>query len=473
MSLDYLSLLKRYQGKRVCLSLHSQTSFWGTVAGISFDSVRLTDVQLVSEVDLPNLFHHEGHNSQGLRYRETLIHLNQIVAVTCLDEHLAEPPLDHPANAALERRAVVEAIEILVGNDLSPLFDEQRGDFWPAANDRLRAILATDLGLLIPRIAWREVAALGPRSYVITIRGVTAFRGQLEVDKLLAIEPAQPVKHLPGKRQAHTPLGLAGIWIRRGLREMAELYGYALHEPLAIFALQLEQVLRQRAGDLFGRQQLEDLLDQVRLVAPAAVEEVIPEIMPPRQLQKVLRFLLREGVPVRDMETILEAVAELGSTTPDLEQLSEQVRLALSALLTERYCDSRGVVSAITLDPALEIPLIKALRPGKRFGRLELTGAQGEALVAAIETHAAELRSQGKPEVLLAARAIRAALRTLIAKRLPRCVVLSPDEIEATATIEVAAVIFGGKAFDAEKPKRAIVDPPPAKSTTGAAPTNE
>lgn len=433
MTTDFYSLLNRYLNRQVCLTLHGQTNVWGRVAGVCYDGLRMVDTVVAGELDSSSQF----AEPRGPRSKETLIHLNQVLAVTCLDDDLPEPATEAEPRTQASVGLLVDPIEVGVGVQLYRHVAELGERM-----SRLRHQVASDLGLLLPEIQIRSTPTVEANGYLIRLRGVTAEEGTVRLGSLLALITGPLTKTINQENEFETPLGMSGVWIDRAQREVAEWYGYTVVEPVDLIAARLDRLFRQRAPDLFGRQQLEDLLDQVRVMAPAIVEEVLPELIRPRQLQKILRNLLREGVPVRDMETILEALSDAARETNDVFELTERVRQALGPALSQRYRDEQGTLSVVALDPSLEAALDRAVRQSSRGRELKLTAMQSESVLDTLSTHLADLRAQGRPEVVLTTSRVRAALRALIAARHPHCIVLSHEEVGPDTVISNVGIVF-------------------------------
>jgi flagellar biosynthesis protein FlhA len=449
MPVDYYALLSRYVGHRVCLSLHGQVNVWGKIASVCYDGLRVVDTIVVGELESPGPFSSGQYGGPqppaGSRSCETLIHVNQVLAVTCLDDELPPPPCDREEAESHGPRLLVEPIELVLSPPLATLIAAEL----PDRLSKLRGQIASDLGLLLPEIQVRPGARLAGHSYVVRLRGVTANEGRVEPDRFLALETGPVQKRVTGPAAEDTPCGARGAWIERGQRELAEMYGYTILDPTSLIVARLDHLFRARAPELFGRQQLEDLLDQVRVMAPAIAEEVLPELIRPRQLQKILRNLLREGVPVRDMETILEALSDAARETNETFELTERVRQSLAPALTERYRDSSGTLYVVTLDPTLEAALDRTVRHTTRGRQLQITAVQGESILSVLATRLEELRERGRPEVVLTTAPLRAPLRALAASRVPQAIVLSHEEVESGTRIASIGMVFYSGLFQA------------------------
>lgn len=441
---DYYSMLSRYVGHRVCLTLHGQINVWGSVASVCYDGVRVTDVTIGGDLDNPAAF---GEMSEGANSsREALLHINQILAVTCDDDDLPDKVEE---TARTERpQLLVDPLELMLGTDLALTLEDVPHVQLKDQLDRLRAEIAGELGVLLPEARIREERRIGPEEFIVKIRGVTAASGRVETARLLAVETSDASKPLDGLRVDR--FGLSGYWIERPQRELAELYHYEVLDVMGMLMVQLEAIFRERAADLFGRQQLEDLLDQVRLVAPALVDEVVPHLVRPRKLQKVLRNLLREEVSIRDLETILETLSDIAGETKDVYELTERVRQALTFALMEHLCDN-GTLHVVSLDPALETSLARLVQKSPRGPQIMLTPQQRDALLAAVDEQLDELRQMRQPQTLLTTSRLRAALRSLLSARFPRCAVLSHEELDSAAEVETVGMVFDSDDFHSER----------------------
>lgn len=465
MSVDYFALLKRFEGRKVCLTLHGPSSLVGYLKELHPDCVRLSQAHLVSDLDLSGSSGamSTADGAHGGLFRETLVHLNQVVAVSCLDD-TPEPDPDACSDLSLDgidaplQKLLITPVQIRLGKQLEASFPAGAEAELQEGVETLRQKMAAELGVMIPEVGVSGDSSLPEKSALLLIRGVTAARWQFDFEKVVALEGPEVTKNLPGKRTPRNVFGAGGVWIRRVWREQAELYGYHVLGTGEILCGYLAQVLRLRAADLFGRQELELVLDQARRRSPALVLEAVPEAVSYPYLHKILRGLLREGAPIGDIETILETLLEAHGQNLPLEDGLERVRLALSGLLCERLRDSEGVLHAVLLDPTLEAHLEKQLRTAAAGAKLELSSAQVEYLWSSFHTKLVELSESGRPEVIVTQPKLRHPLRKLLASRLPQCSVLSRAEITAETALAGCGDVPPGKLFDAAsrvKPARA------------------
>lgn len=460
MSMDYFALLKRFEGRRICLTLHGPSSLVGVLRELHHDCVRLSCAALVNDLDLAMPGGPCGEEAPPGPFRETLVHLNQVVAVSCLDDIPTDlpPTLDEPLESGLEQPLLITPLQLRLGRHAAAWFDPDRRRELAGELNSVRRKLAADLGVMVPELDIDSEPNLADWAAVLLIRGVTAARWQIDLERLVALEGTGITKPLAGKPVPRGVFGSAGVWIRRVRREQAEVFGYRVLGPGEILAGQIAQVLRLRSADLFGRQELELVLDQARERFPALVAETVPEVASHAYLHKVLRGLLREGVPVSDFEAILEALAECRGHNLSPEEAVERVRPALAGLLCERLRDGDGVLHAVLLETELEARLERHLRTTNGTAKLELAATQLEYLWASFRTKLLELAELGRPEVVVTEPKLRGALRKALAARLPGCVVLAKTEITAETALAGIGEVPLGKLFEPPRSKPARAD---------------
>src|SRR5688572_10556589 len=256
------------------------------------------------------------------------------------------------APMAAENLLQVEPLEIEVGLGLIRLLDPARG--LVSRIESLRRELAADLGLLVPAARVHDGSGLESNHYRIRLRGAIVAHGSLQADRLLAVDSGQGCGPLDGLATRDPIQGRSAFWIAATLRERAESLCYRVSDSVSVLHDHLRDVLRKHAADLLTRDDVNVLVKTLKEARPAVVEEVVPAVVRPGELQKVLRNLLREGVSIRDLGTILETLGDYGPRTKDPEILTEYVRQALARTLCARHLDSEGRLYVITLDPKLE-----------------------------------------------------------------------------------------------------------------------
>lgn len=262
----------------------------------------------------------------------------------------------------------VEPIEMEFGYSLIPLADESVGGRLISRIVIFRRQYAQDMGFVIPSIRLRDSSGLSTNQYCIKIKGEEVARGELLVDYYLALEPEHPEKEVDGIEAIEPAYGIPSRWIRPEDRERAELYGYTVIDPLSVMVTHLSEIIRQHAFELVTRQEVIRLIENVKKTSPELVEEAFPGLISYNLFQRVLTALLKEGVPVKDLETIIETmietISEAGLPVRDFDGIIEQIRIALKRTITRLYCED-GSMKVITLDTELERTMAGSVQKGE------------------------------------------------------------------------------------------------------------
>jgi flagellar biosynthesis protein FlhA len=339
----------------------------------------------------------------------------------------------------------VDPIELEIGYGLIALVDDaQGGDLFQRIGN-IRKQVAMELGILIPPLRVRDNLQLDPNEYLIKIRGNIVARSSVMMDRYLAVGTASSDEVLDGVPTTDPAFQLPAVWITPHQREQAELLGYTVVEPAAVLGTHLKEVLRRNADKILSRQDTKKLIENLKRDYPAVVEEMTPEVLPVGTVQKVLQNLLKEGIPVRDLVTILEALLDYARITKNVDVLTEYVRHSLSETIARLYRGPNGIISAIALNPRLEQILTSALQ-SQREGSASLSLAPEvvqelhRSLKEAVETAIV----RGVQPIVLCTATVRPYFYRLIHTAFPTVAVLSfselpPEtEIEFIATIEVS-----------------------------------
>jgi flagellar biosynthesis protein FlhA len=332
-----------------------------------------------------------------------------------------------------------ERLAVEIGYGLIALVDEERQGGLLDRVAVIREQCGTQLGLIVPPVRIRDNMALDPHAYRILLRGSVIAEGDLQPNRLMAIaaspfagaagEEQDGLDGLPGNRVTEPAFGLPAYWIEPDQRSIAEARGYTVVEPDVVLATHLSEAIKSHAPELLSRQDVQMMLDQLRQSNPAAVNELIPDLASVGQLHQVLRALLEEGVPILDLSTIAEALADGLRTTEGLADAAETVRAALARTICEKYRDEQGTLHVYVMDPMLEAQIAEGLvdTPQGQVCLLEPLALQQilEALQHAVE----DLLAHGYEPVVLTSPPIRRHLRGLIARSLPDLAVMSHNEV--------------------------------------------
>ena len=349
-----------------------------------------------------------------------------------------------PAAERLQDLINLDALELEVGHALLPLIDLDKGGELPGRVANLRKQIATDLGVVLPPVHLRDNLRLEPAEYRIRLRGMEIGSGVAYADRLMLLEPSGGEPNVPGLNgiPAKEPaFGLPAIWVLPADRGRAESSGLTVVDPASVVTTHLSELLRRNAHELVGRQEVQELLAACGKETPKLVEDVIPGTISLGDLVRVVRGILREGLSIRDLRTILEGVADAAPRSKDTSFLVEQVRRRLFRQITSRVADPKGVVHALTLDRNLEELLRKSLGQSDGEAALAPDVATARKFISALETKAAGLTAQGRPAVLIASSDLRRPLYDFASRFVSDLAVITARELVPGTPVEPAGTI--------------------------------
>jgi flagellar biosynthesis protein FlhA len=335
----------------------------------------------------------------------------------------------------------VEPIALEIGYGLISLVDEGSDSSLISHITSIRKQLASELGILVNPIRVRDNLQLDPNQYVIKIKGNQIAKGEVHTNKYLVIDPGTSDFDIQGIPTTEPAFGLAALWIDGRDKEKAELNGYTIVEPVTVLVTHLKEILKKHSHELLGRQETKNLIDEIKGRYGVIVEELIPNIMSLGEVQKVLQNLLKENVPITDLVTILETLADNAVTVKDTEVLTEHVRHALQRTIVKEYLDHQGILNVVTIDSQLEdligsnihksiggsIPVLEPDMITRIFNSVK--SAYDEALMKGYQT------------IILASPKVRTALKNLIAITFSNIAVLSLNEIPSDVQIEIVGMV--------------------------------
>ncbi|UCG33019.1 MAG: flagellar biosynthesis protein FlhA [Phycisphaerales bacterium] len=335
-----------------------------------------------------------------------------------------------------ETLLAVDPMELEVGYGLIRLVDRKQGGDLLDRITNMRRQIALDWGIVVPPIRIRDNIQLEPNQYVTKIRGMEVARGEVMPGQLLAIDSGMVTDPIGGIETKEPAFGLPALWISDQDRHVAEHRNYTVVEPSSVMATHLTEVIRSHAAELLTREEVHRLLDNLKERSPKVVEELVPEVMKPGEVQKVLQALLRERVPIRDLETILETLADWAARTKDADVLTEYVRNALARTICQQYRDpgepgGPPKIHCITLDPKVEDLLNAHLDRSETGSVLTISPAVQNQLVSAVREQIDEAikLSGGRTVVILCSPQVRAWVRRMIEPGMPQIGVLAYNEI--------------------------------------------
>ncbi len=361
-------------------------------------------------------------------------------------------PAAGPANAPAAEEAEriedllhIDPMELEIGYGLIPLVDTEKGGDLLSRITLIRRQCAVELGIVVPLVRIRDNMQLQSNQYSIKIRGERVAGGTVLVGQLMALDPGLAEGRLEGVPTTEPVFGLPAYWIPESRREKAEASGYTVIEVPAVIATHLTETIKTNAANLVGRQEVRALVDALKKDSPALVEDLVPEPVGHGTLQRILHGLLDEGVPVRDLGSILEAAAEALGAGGDPQMVLEHVRQQLGRTICRLYTSDQTLEVA-TLDPALEQMLVASLKDLEGRRTIVLGPSDAAAVAQSISTTMEEVISSGKQPIILTSGALRAALRRMLAPLVPHLAVLSYQEVPPTTEVSSIGTVQAGKA---------------------------
>lgn len=367
-------------------------------------------------------------------------------------------PAGDPASDDMENLLHVDLLELEIGYRLISLADSTRGGNLLERLRTVRQNVARDLGLIVPQVRIHDEIGLTAHEYRVKIRGTVVGSGSAYAGRLLAIPPAGAGDRPEGREAVDPATGQDAVWIHAEGREVAELAGCKILEASAVVAAHFGAIVRNHADELLTRDQIERLLDRVRTSAPTLANEVVPGLLRPGELQRLLQNLLREQVSVRDLETILETMAVHAGRTKDVAALTELARQSLARQITESHRSDDGRLRVVTLSQELNSRLAAVAAESDAHPSEALGDETVRSILRAVAQGVAALVDAGLPPIVLTTASSRAVLKDLTRADLPRLVVLSQREIPRDTPVEVLGTIVED-AEEADDEPAPAVDP--------------
>ncbi len=368
-----------------------------------------------------------------------ILNKREKVAVAVADAAKIKPAVAE----RVEKHLAPDPMELNVGYGLVRLVDRKKGGDLLDRITNLRKQAAQELGIVVPPIRIRDDMQLKPNEFQVRMRGLEIGRGEVLPGHLLAIDPGTVTQRMSGIETVEPAFRLPALWIEPDVRHDAEHRNYTVVEPTAVISTYLTELVKRHADELLTRQEVNRLLDNLKESAARLVEEVVPTILKPGEIQRVLQSLLRERVAIRDLETILEAISDIAPRTKDPELLTEYARHALGRTLCYQYRADDGRVHCITLDPSVEELIAKHLERSDQGTILTLPPKMQTKIVAAIRAQVEQVTStmRGRAPVILTPPRIRQWVRRLVETQLPAVAVLSYNEVVRPFEVESHGIV--------------------------------
>ncbi|WP_408954535.1 flagellar biosynthesis protein FlhA [Natroniella sp. ANB-PHB2] len=336
----------------------------------------------------------------------------------------------------------VDPMEVEVGYNLIPLVvPEQGGDLLDRVS-MIRRQCALELGIVIPPIRIRDNMQLEPTHYRVNLRGVEIAEHEILADKYLAMDSGMATEEIEGIDTTEPAFGLPALWVDEAEKEKAEMAGYTIVDPPSVVATHLTELVKSHAHELLGRQEVKELIDNVKDDYSAVVDELIPDLLSIGQVQKVLQNLLKEGISIRDLVSILEVLADQARNTQDKKILTEYVRQdALSRHISKKYKDDNSNIYVITLAPQLEEKLSEAMEHTEQGSYLALEPNITQQILNNLAQEVEKVSNQGYEPIVLTAPIIRYHFKELTQQIAPNLVVLSFNELEPYLNVQTVGMV--------------------------------
>ncbi len=329
----------------------------------------------------------------------------------------------------------IDPVAMEVGYSLIPLVDEYSGGNFIDRVVMFRRQFAQEMGMVVPSVRLRDNGYLNPNEYVIRIKGEEVAKGEILVEYYLALDPGNLTGEVDGIETIEPAYGIPSRWIKEDKKELAEMYGYTVIDPLSVLITHLSEVIKAHAHELLSRQDLNQLLNNIKKDNELLVEEVVPGIVSHGNLQKILGNLLREGIPIKDMETILETISDYGTTVKDTEMLTEYIRQALKRTITRKWSEA-GQIRVITLSTEIEKLIINSIGKNEKGSYLSIEPEFMQKLVTQLIEQINKLKGEINIPIILTSPFVRGYFRKLLDQFYPKAVVLSFNEIDNSVQIQ-------------------------------------
>jgi len=352
-----------------------------------------------------------------------------------------EEAVSEPEGIRSEDLFVLDRLELEIGYGLIPLVDEARGGDLLHRVGNIRRQVGSELGIFIHPIRVRDNLQLGAQDYVIKLKGVEIGRSTLNPDKLLAMSTRPDAGSLPGEQTTEPAFNLPAVWIQPDDKADAEREGYTVVEPAAVLATHLSEIIRSHADELLSRQDIKDMCESVREFAPALIEDLVPDKVSINTLHNVLKSLLHERIPVRDIVTILETLANYTGTGLGTDFLTGKVREALARSITSLYCEPDGGLNVVSLHPGTEQVLMQAVQQSEQAQGVVLDPGFTRDFLGQLENVLRAAYAAGKPPVLLVPTPIRIFVKRLVEPTYPNLAVLGYTEVSSAAKVQSTGTV--------------------------------
>ncbi|MDD5994993.1 MAG: flagellar biosynthesis protein FlhA [Clostridiales bacterium] len=335
----------------------------------------------------------------------------------------------------------VDAIELEFGYGIIPLADVNQGGDLLDRVVMIRRQIALELGCVVPMIRLRDNIQLNPNQYVIKIKGVPVSEGEILFDHYMAMNPGYVEEELTGIPTFEPSYHLPAIWITEAQRERAESLGYTVVDPPSIIATHLMEIITQNIHELLTRQDVQNLIDNVKDANETLVTELVPKMLSVGEIQKVLQNLLQEGISIRDLITIFETLADYAPTTHDTDILTEYVRQSLKRAISNKYFANKETTSVITLDPKVEQEIMNSVKQTEQGAYLALDPEYSAAIMTSLQEQTSKLEELGHTPIIITSPIVRMYFKHLTMEQFRNLQVLSYNEIDSDVELQSVGMV--------------------------------
>ena len=335
----------------------------------------------------------------------------------------------------------VDPIELEFGYGIIPLADVNQGGDLLDRVVMIRRQIALELGAVVPIIRLRDNIQLNPNQYVIKIKGIQVSEGEILFDHYMAMNPGYVEEEITGIPTFEPSFHLPAIWITESQRERAESLGYTVVDPPSIIATHLTEVIRQHIAELLTRQDVQNLINNIKDNNSTLIDELVPKLMGIGEIQKVLQNLLEEGISIRDLVTILETLADHAAVTRDPDILTEYARQGLKRAISSKYFTVGEVTNVVTVDPAIEQEIMNSVKNTEQGSYLSLDPERSKKIVEALGNELKKLEDMGKNPIVITSPIVRMYFRNLAKDYYKDIIVISYNEGESNVELQSVGMV--------------------------------
>lgn len=402
------------------------------VGGVLIGLGILTPLNTIIFLSIGILFIVTGRMMQGTI--ETALIENEVE-----EEEVAAQEMRQPEN--VNSLLQVDPIELEFGYGIIPLADVNQGGDLLDRVVMIRRQVALELGTIVPVIRLRDNIQLNPNQYIIKIKGIQVSEGEILFDHYMAMNPGFVEEEITGIKTFEPSFHLPAVWITEGQRERAESLGYTVVDPPSIIATHLTEVIRQHISELLTRQDVQNLVENLKETNPSLVDELVPKLLGLGELQKVLQNLLKEGISIRDLLTIFETLADYAATTRDTDILTEYVRQSLKRAISAKYFPANETTSVVTLDPNVEQEIMGSVKQTEQGAYLTIAPERTKAVMSSVQAEMEKLESLGKNPIIITSPIVRMYFKRLTEDYFKDLIVISYNEVESNVELQSVGMV--------------------------------